>query len=449
MAKRRAAGSAQPADLTLSTAIQLAHAAAHYAARLRPKNRRFPPLPARQTEPGISVVIPSRSGRELLAAQLPGLVSDLPQAAEVLVVDNGSDDETDEWLRSSWPHVRVEISSEPLSFARAVNRGLEAARFSHICLLNNDMLLDPGFFQALWEAFQKVPDLFCATAQIRFPPGVRREETGKAVMAQAAPEDFPLRCDEPVAGEDLTYVLYGSGGCSLYDAAKLRTLGGIDIAYEPAYVEDLDIGYRAWQCGWPSVYVANAQVEHRHRATTSRFYSREQLDYILEVNYLKFLARSVAAPQTFQRLWDQAIDRLRRRAPKDHAAARALRRAAGLALSGGPLMTPEILEDSVLKLTNGTVWIFPGCGSRGKPKAVFTAPSLSSCLERIRRESVDTDPILLSWTDQPGPPPPALQEVCLEVVLVRQGERLSFQAALDQTIRKWKPERVDDFNPDG
>ena len=34
-----------------------------------------------------------------------------------------------------------------------------------------------------------------------------------------------IRCDEPIAGEDLTYVLYGSGGCSLYDTAKLRALG--------------------------------------------------------------------------------------------------------------------------------------------------------------------------------------------------------------------------------
>jgi len=192
----------------LTTAIQLAHAAAHYAARRRPKNRRFPPLPHQHTEPGISVVIPSRNGKELLAAQLPGLVPDLPEAAEILVIDNGSDDATAQWLQSSWPRVRVEVTREPLSFARAVNRGLAASRFSHICLLNNDMLLDPRFFQSLWEAFRKVPDLFCATAQIRFPPGVRREETGKAVMAQSVPEDFPIRCDEPVAGEDLTYVLW-------------------------------------------------------------------------------------------------------------------------------------------------------------------------------------------------------------------------------------------------
>jgi GT2 family glycosyltransferase len=430
-----------PSDLELSTAVQFAHTAALYAARLRPKNRRFSPLPGQPTEPGISVVIPSRSGKELLAAQLPGLARDLPEAGEILVVDNGSDDGTAEWLQSSWPRVRVEVSREPLSFARAVNRGLAASRYSHVCLLNNDMLLDPGFFQPLWEAFRKVPELFCATAQIRFPPGVRREETGKAVMAQSAPEDFPLRCDEPIPGEDLTYVLYGSGGCSLYDAAKLRTLGGIDIVYEPAYVEDLDIGYRAWQCGWPSVYVDAAQVEHRHRATTSRFYSREQLDYILEINYLKFLARSVAAPQTFQRLWKQAINRLRLRAPRDRSAAGALWRAAAIALSGGVAGMSQISEDSVLNLTNGSVWVFPGQPPSGKPKVLLSSPSLDSALEIIRRASATADPILLSWASEPGPPPPALREACLEVILVRQGESLSFEAARDQTVRKWQLDR--------
>jgi GT2 family glycosyltransferase len=230
----------------------------------------------------------------LLAAQMPGILREMePFAVEVIIVDNGSDDGTAQWLRAAYPQARIEASAGPLSFARAVNRGIALARFSHVCLLNNDMLVEPGFFRALRQKFDEVTSLFCATAQIQFPAGARREETGKAVMAQAGPEDFPVRCDEPLPGEDGTYVLYGSGGCSLYDVAKLRALGCVDEAYEPAYVEDLDLGYRAWQRGWPTVFVAGAVVEHRHRATTRRYYTEEQLEAVLEVNYLKFVARSV------------------------------------------------------------------------------------------------------------------------------------------------------------
>ena len=425
------------------TSILVPYGAAQLAAWARPRNRITTPLPAGVTAPGISVVIPSRSGKDLLAAQLPGIVGDLPPAAEVVVVDNGSDDGTEEWLRQAWPRVRIESSREPLSFADAVNRGLAAARYAHVCLLNNDMLLNPGFFQALLRAFDEVPDLFCATAQIRFPPGVRREETGKAVMAQDRPEDFPLRCDDPLPGEDLTCVLYGSGGCSLYDAAKLRALGGVDRSYQPAYVEDLDLGFRAWQRGWPSVYVAGAGVEHRHRATTSRFYAQAELERILEINYLKFLARSVAAPSTFRRLWKQAVERLRLRAPHDQAARHALRHAAGIALQGGPSAESQIPEDEILALTSGSVWNFPGRKPASRPRILFVAPSPLVLGEQLRRAAADHDPILVTFTDVPQPPPSEVLESCVETLLVRAGAIPSFRAALRQTVRKWRPQEAE------
>ena len=337
---------------------------------------------------GISVVIPSRNGKYLLDAQLPGIVRDLEgTTSEVIVVDNGSDDGTAAWLGEQWPAVVTVVSTEPLGFARAVNRGIARARYGRICLLNNDMLLEPGFFAALEAAFARTPELFCATAQIRFPAGVRREETGKAVIRQESPLDFPVRCDEPLPGEDGTWVLYGSGGCSLYDAEKLRTLGGVDEAYDPAYVEDLDLGYRAWLHGWPSVYVAGALVEHRHRATTSRYYTEEQLADVLEINYLKFLARAVESRALFRRLWRQDLDRLR--ATRRTAA---LRAAAGIALRGRRKDRAAEAEEMLLALTDGSVACFPGRGT-GAPVVVAS--------ERLE------------------PPPEALLEHHGQVVMVR------------------------------
>jgi GT2 family glycosyltransferase len=332
---------------------------ARLAAIFRPKWHRAPTPRSAGAPSGISVVIPSRNGRALLEVCLPTIVSQgchLP--VETIVVDNGSDDGTAPWLAEAWPQIRCVVEAAPLSFARAVNVGIGAAGYSHVCLLNNDMLLEPGFFAALRHAFDAVPDLFCATAQILFPPGVRREETGKAVMAQSGPDDFPVRCDEPLPGEDLTWVLYGSGGCSLYDAAKLRALGNVDEVYEPAYVEDLDLGWRAWQQGWPTVYVAGAIVEHRHRATTSRYYTAAELDRVLEVNYLKFLVRAVDSRPLFLRLWNESVDRLIRagRPP-------APLEAAALALEGGRLARLQFPEESFLAVTDGSVAVFPGKGS--------------------------------------------------------------------------------------
>ena len=129
--------------------------------------------PASVRPPGISVVIPSRNGRELLDRCLPRVYD----AGEIIVVDNGSDDGTADTLRADFPSVIVESSANPLSFARAVNRGIRRARYSHVCVLNNDMIAEPGFLSSLRDAFDKVPGLFAATAQIFFPgrPPPRRD----------------------------------------------------------------------------------------------------------------------------------------------------------------------------------------------------------------------------------------------------------------------------------
>jgi GT2 family glycosyltransferase len=399
-------------------------------------------IPASRTPLGVSVVIPSRSGKALLRPCLEGVVRDLEGVdGEIIVIDNGSDDGTADWLRTEYPHVRVAISSEPLSFARAVNGGIGAARYSHVCLLNNDMRIEPGFFAALGAAFDEVPDLFCATAQIRFPEGVRREETGKAVMAQSTPKSFPIRCDEPLPGEDGTYVLYGSGGCSAYDAAKLRALGGLDEVYEPAYVEDLDVGYRAWQRGWPSVYVAAAVVEHRHRATTSRYYSEVELERVLEINYLRFLARAVADPKLFRRLWRQALRRLKLLAPERPAAGAALNSAAAIARDGSPSVACTHAERDFLALTDGSVSVFRGRPAGGRPRIVIASPGIAY---GKRGELDGRAQVLVAFAGKFETPPPDVLEVYSEVVLVqRDGTKARssarFRAALRQTVHKWRP----------
>ena len=410
--------------------LSFSYFAARVAGRLRPRRRGPRPSPEAPAcaLSGISVVIPSRNGRELLALQLPGIAAQLEAqtaASEIIVVDNGSGDGTAQWLQREWPSVAMEVAPRPLSFARAVNRGVARARFSDVCLLNNDMLLDPGFFSALMAAFRYTPGLFCATAQIRFPAGARREETGKAVMAASSPADFPVRCDEPLVGEDQTWVLYGSGGCSLYDAAKLRALGGVDEAYAPAYVEDLDLGYRAWQCGWPSVYVAGAEVEHRHRATTSRYFREEELAAILEINYLKFLARAVASPRLFGKLWNEALRRLR--LIGGPAARMALRHAAAIALSGRRSATMED-EAQFLALTDGSVACFPGEYSGAAPATVIAAEA-----------PVTTAPaagcVLVVHSDRWETPSREWLATCREVVLARNRE--AWRAALYASRRRW------------
>ena len=426
------------------------------------------PAVAAASPAGVSVVIPSRNGRELLARLLPSLLPELAgSASEVIVVDNGSSDGTAEWLTARHPGIRALVHEAPMSFARAANAGIAAVRHDRTLLLNNDMVVEPGFVQPLLDAFARVPDLFCATAQILFPPGERRQETGKAVMPdERAIADFPITCIEPVEGENLTPVLYGSGGCSLYDTARLRALGGFDEIYEPAYVEDLDLGFRGWQRGWPTVFVAPARAVHHHRATTSRYHSEHELHRLIELNYLRFLARTVRDARLFRSLWRRAVVRLNTRAASDDrvalealgaatVAAAVLRRATG----------PAADEQRILAAGSGRIAVFPGCAAQRRPVILIGSPYLPFPLSHggavrmynlMRGAASEYDQVLVAFAEQLHTPPRELLEICTEIVLVRRtGSHVrgrsarpdvveefaspAFEAALGETIRKWKP----------
>ena len=408
---------------------------------------------------GITVVIPSRNGRELLERLLESLLPQAPE--EIIVVDNGSSDGTGDWLRGLG--ISFDCSKEPLSFAAAVNRGIARARYSRTCLLNNDMVLEPGFFGALLKPFDREPELFAVTAQILFPENVRREETGKAMYHRSKTGEFPVWCETPIGGEDGTWVLYGSGGCTLYDTLKLRALGGMGEQYTPAYVEDLDIGWRAWRRGWPTVFAAGARVLHLHRSTTSKYYTAEELAGALERNYARF-----AAGSNSRVIWREALDRLNLLAARQEPV-----KAAERALFGAwrePWRQPQAAEgdDSPLALCGGAVAVFPGLAATGRRRVLIAAPYLPFPLSHggavrmfnlMREGFKDFDQILLVFVAELAAPAAELLAICNEIVLVRregshllpssarpdvveEHDRPEFRAALAATLRKWRPDIV-------
>jgi len=414
-------------------------------------------VPASKRSPGISVVIPSRNGRDPLERMLPALLNQLA-CGEVIVVDDGSEDGSSDFLRRSFPAVIVLRNPQALGFASAVNVGIRASRFSHVCLLNNDMAVAAGFFHHLQKAFEEVPGLFCASPQVFSPAGLARPETGKAVvMAAPALSDFPIRCEVPIEGEDLTYVLYGSSGCSLFEAERLLRFHGLDESYKPAYVEDLDLGVRAWQQGWPTVFVASAHVVHEHRATMSRLYSEDRLDCAMARNWLLFLARTVRHRGVFAHYWRHAVARLSQSATGGSGNARQVLREIGITGKWrARRQTAAVSDTEIFALCNGTVSVFPGAQAKSlQPVVLIASPYLPSPLAHagavrtyhlMRRAAADWKQVLVSFVDEPGPLPPELRDICAEVVTVhRTGSEFgspSFRAALHQTIRKWQPEIV-------
>lgn len=427
------------------------------------KPLRSEPVPS--LEDGVTVVVPTREGLPLLKTLLPAIQPGLVK--KVILVDNGANDGT-EALASGF--VEIIRSEQPLPFAAAVNLGIRASRTTHTCLLNNDMSPHAGFFEALYKAFTAVPDLFCATAQIEFPEGKRREETGKANYKPTGPRDFPLRCDLPVEGENYSPVFYGSGGCSLYDTAKLLKLGCLKEAFRPAYVEDLDIGWRGWQQGWPTVFVSDARVTHFHRATTSRFFSASAIELAVEQNYFRWLLSSVATPAVFNELWQRAVNRVNLLAAVPEPAPIAMYALRYAALDRpyeacDRPAEPKFPESEILALGFGDLACFPGDAGSDKPRLLIATCYLPFPLSHggavrmynLMREAARTHSIiLLSFVDEFAVPAPELRALCTEILEVRREgshyrhstpdpkavsdfRNRTFEAAIHWVQRRWKP----------
>jgi GT2 family glycosyltransferase/glycosyltransferase involved in cell wall biosynthesis len=428
----------------------------------------LPAAPAAGT-PGVTFIIPSRNGRRLLQKLLP-LLGGYP----VIVIDNGSNDGSAE-LASD--RVRFLVSKEPLSFAAAVNQGIHAANTSHVLLLNNDMEPAPGFVEGLQQEFAHCPNLFAATAQIFFPPPRRREETGKAVFHadveigyphSPAGKDFPLRCEFPLEKESGTWVLYGSGGCTLYDRARLLQLGGFNESLRPAYCEDMDIGLRAWRQGWPTVFAAAAHVVHYHRSTTRHYFSNAELNRMLEYNLLRVVESAFSEPAAFARMWRIASWRLNLLGSEHEPQERAidgLRFAAWAPLRWYRRVRGKLPENEVLALGSGQTTLYRGRPFRGLPRVLVAACYMPFPLSHggavrmfnlMQRAAQWRDQILLVFVDEFSTPAPellALVSVLVQVKrpgthyrrntqrpdVVEEFDVPAFDAALRQSIRQWQP----------
>ena len=251
----------------------------------------------------LSVVIPSWNGRELLEKFLPSVIraASFHPNNEVIVVDNGSEDGTAEWVRSQSPEtvvggsepelVRLLRSERNLGFGAGNNAGVRAARNPIVVVLNNDMRVEPDCFQRLLEGFMD-PGVFAVSAQVFFlDQGKRREETG---LTEGRFEKGFFQLGHLVEDVSTLYpTFYAGGGSTAYDRAKFLELGGFDSLFHPFYVEDADLSYNAWKRGWKVLYQPAAVVYHEHRGTIGRHFSAARIDAILKKNHILMVWKNV------------------------------------------------------------------------------------------------------------------------------------------------------------
>jgi len=192
-------------------------------------------------------------------------------AHEVIVVDNGSSDETPAGL-AQLGGVRVHRNPTNLGFGRACNQGAALARGEFVLFLNNDTEPRRGWLAALIAAAREDPAVTAAGSRLLFADDAI--QSAGLLLAYGLP--YPLsvipRGYRKPAGEAPSSgpVRAVTGACMLVRAAAFRAAGGFDEGFENGY-EDVDLCLRFGEAGGKVLFVAESVVTHHEAVSGGRF----------------------------------------------------------------------------------------------------------------------------------------------------------------------------------
>lgn len=220
-----------------------------------------------------SIMVLNWNGLDFLQRLLPTLVEATAHHGgdhEILLVDNGSEDGSVDYVQEHFPQVRVVQHDTNLGFVGGYNAALGHATKDILVLLNNDMEVDRDFLASLLEPFED-DAVFAVSARISFRDRERRqEETGLTGATWSAGRLKFHHAPVPEPSPDLLPVLWAGGGSSAVDRRRLLEMGGFSDLYQPFYFEDTALSFEAWRRGWTVLLATAAHVVHAHRGTTSR-----------------------------------------------------------------------------------------------------------------------------------------------------------------------------------
>lgn len=227
-----------------------------------------PGLPAKRA--ATSIVIPVRNGAAFTSRCLEALARTVGEDVEVIVVDNGSSDETARLLESAPLPVRVLRNEANEGFARACNQGARAATGDVVVFLNNDTEPEAGWLGPLRTALDD-QTIGIVGARLLYPATRRIQHAGLALTPDGVP-DHLWRCadaDDPRVTEPQDVAMV-TGACLAIRNELFQRLGGFDEGYQNG-VEDVDLCLGAAAAGFRIRYEPRSIVLHHEGATTGRF----------------------------------------------------------------------------------------------------------------------------------------------------------------------------------
>ncbi len=240
-------------------------------------------------EPAISVVVVAYREREVLAECLAACLdaaAAVPGGAELIVVDNGG---LAPFIRERWPDVRLIEPGGNVGFAGGVQRGVAVASGEWVALVNDDARIERDALARLLTAGERDEQIGSIAAQVRFhsdpalinSAGIDVDSLGIATERLAG---------RPAAEAQNACEVFGVSGCfALYRTAMLDAVGGLDERFF-AYLEDVDLAWRARAAGWIAVYEPLAVAYHHGSASSGEGSQRKY--FLVGRNRVRLLARN-------------------------------------------------------------------------------------------------------------------------------------------------------------
>ncbi|MBI4447102.1 MAG: glycosyltransferase [Acidobacteria bacterium] len=248
---------------------------------------------------GISVVIPTWNGLELLCRNLPSVITSAEHykavtgfETEILVIDDSSRDETAAEIPARFPEICLIRRAVNGGFAAACNTGFHHSRFPLVALLNNDVRIDPEYLFHHARHFQD-PDVFAVTAKVyewdstTFATGGRVGRFRRGFWSVYFNYDVLPSGGEWIHARRLLSA-YAIGGFATYDRLKLKELGGFNELLAPFHWEDVDLSYRGWKRGWKIKYEPRSIAYHRASSTIDAHFHKRYVEMVSLRNRLLF-----------------------------------------------------------------------------------------------------------------------------------------------------------------
>lgn len=218
--------------------------------------------------PHVSVIIPNYNGRRWLEPCLNALFAQSYPNLSVVLVDNGSRDDSVEFVTQRFPLVHCLTHETNQGFAAAINTGIRATDTPLVATLNNDTVVESNWLIELVEPLLADEQSGIAASKLLFAePAGCVNSAGISLDRVGIPWDRLGGQPDDISEQTIASVFGACAGAALYRRAMLDEIGLFDEDYF-AYMEDVDLAWRAQLAGWHAIYVPTARVMHWHSATS-------------------------------------------------------------------------------------------------------------------------------------------------------------------------------------